>query len=355
MHKFILLLIASMLLALSACSETSRPLTPPVTLEGDIFGTFYQVTIADSLTKGQARTLKEGLEKELDYVDMAMSIYRSDSELIKFNNTPVGEWFQLSEDLMHVLNVSQMVSAHSNGAFDVTIGGLVNLWSFGSENRPREAPERDIIEQRLSEVGYRHIELDITNGHARRLQDVFVDLGGVAKGFGTDQVAAYLDEEGINNYLVNLGGDLTVKGYRDKNEQLPWRIGIEAPLDDRRQAQHIIPLLNTSVATSGDYRNYFEEDGVRYSHTIDPRSGKPIQHSLASVTVAHPENTVADAWATAMMVLGEKDGMELALSQNLAVLMLVREDTGWSSYASPAFEEIVGENIIAELEIPIFQ
>ncbi|PAU77270.1 FAD:protein FMN transferase [Halomonas salipaludis] len=351
---FPLLLLLAVVLALVACAENERQLDSPVALEGEIFGTFYQVTISDSLTQHQVDDIEAGILEELEAVDAIMSIYRDDSELTLFNEAPLGEWQLLSNELMEIMSISQSVSASSNGAFDVTIGGLVNLWSFGAEARPREVPDESILSERLSVVGYDSIELDLGERRARRLRDVYVDLGGVAKGFGTDRVAAYLDQQGIGHYLVSLGGDLIVRGYRDSERQ-PWRIGIEAPLDDRRQAQHILPLRDVSVATSGDYRNYFEEDGTRYSHTIDPRTGRPIQHQLASVTVAHAVNAWADAWATAMMVLGDEEGMELAIAQDLAVLMLVREADGWGSYASPAFAEVIGQNVMERLGIDIAQ
>ncbi|MCE8017297.1 FAD:protein FMN transferase [Halomonas sp. MCCC 1A17488] len=338
-------------LLLAGCSESDRPLESPVRLEGSIFGTFYQVTIADSLTQGQARELEEGLLEVLEQVDAAMSIYRDDSELMAFNQAPLGEWQPLSNELIEVLAISQSVAEASDGAFDVTLGGLVNLWSFGSEARPREVPDDETLEARLAEVGPDSIEVDENALQARRLRDVFVNLGGVAKGHATDRVAAYLDAEGIEHYLVNLGGDLITRGYRDRQAE-PWRIGIEAPLDDRQEATHIVPLHDISVATSGDYRNYFEENGQRFSHTIDPRSGRPIEHRVASVTVAHPSNAWADAWATAMMVLGE-EGLELAREQGLKVLLLVREDEGWSSVASPAFADYLGGELSDEMGLEV--
>ncbi|QTP56878.1 FAD:protein FMN transferase [Billgrantia sulfidoxydans] len=338
-------------LLLAGCSESDRPLESPVRLEGSIFGTFYQVTIADSLTQGQARELEEGLLEVLEQVDAAMSIYRDDSELMAFNQAPLGEWQPLSNELIEVLAISQSVAEASDGAFDVTLGGLVNLWSFGSEARPSEVPDDETLEARLAEVGPDSIEVDENALQARRLRDVFVNLGGVAKGHATDRVAAYLDAEGIEHYLVNLGGDLITRGYRDRQAE-PWRIGIEAPLDDRQEATHIVPLHDISVATSGDYRNYFEENGQRFSHTIDPRSGRPIEHRVASVTVAHPSNAWADAWATAMMVLGE-EGLELAREQGLKVLLLVREDEGWSSVASPAFADYLGGELSDEMGLEV--
>lgn len=347
-----LLAIAALFLLLVGCSENDRPLESPVQLEGAIFGSFYQVTIADSLTQGDAQRLEEGLLEVLEDVNAAMSIYREDSELMAFNHSPVGEWQPLSDELIEVLAISRSVAEASNGAFDVTIGGLVNLWSFGSEARPREIPDEQTLNERLAEVGPDSIEVDESGLQARRLRDIFVDLGGVAKGHGTDRVGAYLDGQGIEHYLVNLGGDLIVRGYRDTESQ-PWRIGIEAPFVERQEAQHILPLDMISVATSGDYRNYFEEDGRRYSHTLDPRTGRPIDHRLASVTVAHPSNAWADAWATALMVLGEEEGMVLARNQDLKVLMLIREEDGWASVATPAFADHFGQSRMDEMEIEV--
>ncbi|RCV90583.1 FAD:protein FMN transferase [Billgrantia montanilacus] len=347
-----LLASAALLLLLVGCSESDRPLESPVHLEGAIFGSFYQVTIADSLTQGEAQRLEQGVIEVLEDVDAAMSIYREDSELVAFNQAPVGEWQPLSNELIEVLAISRSVSEASNGAFDVTIGGVVNLWSFGSEARPREIPDGETLNERLAEVGMDNIEIDEHALQARRMTDVFVDLGGVAKGHGTDRVASYLDGQGVEHYLINLGGDLSVRGYRDTESQ-PWRIGIEAPLDDRQEAQHILPLEVISVATSGDYRNYFEEEGRRYSHTLDPRTGRPIDHRLASVTVAHPSNAWADAWATALMVLGDEEGMALARDQGLKVLMLIREEDGWASVATAAFADHFGQSRMAEMEIEV--
>ncbi|QTF92807.1 FAD:protein FMN transferase [Halomonas sp. BM-2019] len=342
------LLFLCLVLLLAGCSERDRPLDSPVRFEGGIFGSFYQVTIADPLTQGEARALEEGILETLEAVNASMSLYIDDSELSAFNQSPQGEWQPLSDELMEVLAISQAVAEKSEGAFDVTIGGLVNLWSFGAEARPREVPDETTLAERLEVIGFDAVELDDAALQARRTRDVVVDLGGVAKGHATDRVAAYLDREGIEHYLVNLGGDLIARGYRDAEAE-PWRIGVEAPLDDRQEAQYVLPIRDVSLATSGDYRNYFEEAGQRFSHTIDPRSGRPIDHHLASVSVLHPYNAWADAWATALMVLGDEAGMALARAQDLKVLMIVRDGDGWESRVSPAFVAYFGEARVAEL------
>lgn len=341
-----------LLLLVAGCSESERALTPPVTLEGEVFGTFYQVTLAGPVTQGEAEALEEGVLAELEVVDASMSTWREDSELMGLNQAPVGEWQSISPALAEVLAIAQEVADASDGAFDVTIGGLVNLWSFGPEARPREVPDSTVLDARLAEIGMAALELDPEAQRARRTRDVFVDLSGVAKGYATDRLAAYLAEQGREHYLVNIGGELKVAGFRD-GDAVPWRVGIEVPRGGRPQAQHVLPLHDTSVATSGDYRNYFEEEGRRYSHTLDPRTGRPITHRLASVTVMHPSTTTADAWATALMVLGERAGMRLAREQTLAVVMLVREAEGWRSLASPAFARRVGRDTLASLGIAV--
>ena len=338
-------------LGVAGCSESDRPLEPPVRFDGNIFGTFYQVTIMDPLTQGESLELEEGFKAELESVDQAMSTYRDDSELIAFNEAPLDEWQPLSNELIDVLAISQSVAEASHGAFDITVGDLVNLWSFGPGARPETVPSDDALSEELAQVGIDALEIDTQNMQARRIRDVFVDLSGVAKGHGTDRVAAYLEQQGLEHYLVNIGGELIARGLRDEEEQTPWQIGIEVPENGQQRAQHIIPLESMSVATSGDYRNYFEVDGQRFSHTIDPRTGRPVTHQLASVSVFHPSNAWADAWATALLVVGEQEAMQLAIENNLKVLLLVRDGEQWLSIASPEFVNYFGETLVNELGI----
>lgn len=341
-----------LVLVMAGCSERDRPLDSPVALEGETFGTFYQVTIADPLTQGEANALEEGIKAELEAVDAAMSTWREDSELMAFNEAPLGEWQPLSDALIEVLAIGQSVAEASDGAFDMTIGGLVNLWSFGPEARPREVPDEATLAARLAEIGPDSLEVDEQALQARRLRDVFVDLSGVAKGHATDRVAAYLTRQELDHFLVNLGGEVRVRGHRDAESE-PWRIGVEIPRDGPQAARHVLPLEDIAVATSGDYRNYFEHDGQRYSHTLDPRTGRPIDHRLASVTVVHPADAWADAWATALLVLGEEAGMALAREHSLAVLMLVRQGEGWTSLTSPAFVDHFGRQVVDGLGVTV--
>ena len=346
-----LLALCALLLTtlLSGCGEPLRE--APITLKGQIFGTYYQVILAEPMARDRVTELEAGLLGELEAVDASMSTYREDSELSAFNRAPVGEWQALSAPLIEVLEVSRGVAEASGGAFDITVGGLVNLWSFGPEARPEEVPPEELLQARLAQIGPDKVELDAEGGRARRLSDVYVDLSAVAKGYGVDRVGDYLASQGVEDFLVDIGGELILRGHRD-GEAAPWRVGVEVPDERRQVAQYVLALTDLSVATSGDYRNYFEEGGQRYSHTIDPRTGRPVEHALASVTVLSASTAKADAWATALSVLGPQASLDTAHREGLAVLTLERDGAGWRSRVSPAFAERVGDAALDTLGIP---
>lgn len=339
---FVLVLILAFL---TACS--SEPEKQPVRLQGQIFGTFWLATFPDDWSEQQSEELEAGIIRELEAVNESMSTYLDDSELNQLNRQPLGEWMRLSPELFEVLKISQEVAEASQGAFDVTLGGLVNLWSFGPEARVEELPQTEELEARLAEAGYSYLELDEEALSARRLKDFYIDLSGVAKGFAVDQVGRWLQSQGVENYLVNIGGDLIVGGERKPGQ--PWRIGVEVPDGSIQQAHHILPLVDSSIATSGDYRNYYEVDGRRLSHTISPFTGWPIDHNLASVTVDHPENAYADAWATAFMVLGVEESLATANREGIKLLMISREEEGWKTWISDAYADKLGEEVTERL------
>ncbi|WP_052063460.1 FAD:protein FMN transferase [Nitrincola sp. A-D6] len=339
MRSLYLLLVLLCLMLLAGCAETETP--PEVKrLEGGIFGTTWVVSVADPITDEELIALRQGIEETLERVDWQMSTWKPESELMQLNDHPVGEWMAVSAELMQVLSLSQTISAQSDGAFDVTVGNLVNLWSFGPQQRPDAIPDPGQLQASLETAGYQGLQLDAAAGQARRQQDFFIDLSGVAKGFGVDEVARYLTAQGLSHFLVNIGGEMVASGEREPGQS--WRIGIELPHSGVQVAHHIIPVKDMSVATSGDYRNYFEVDGQRFSHTINPLTGWPIDHRVASVTVLTPENANADAWATAMMVLGT-DGLPLAESLGLRVLMLERNAGDWTTHLSSAMVAYLGE------------
>jgi FAD:protein FMN transferase len=329
-------LILLLTLLLGACGDQSQEETRTTTvLEGGIFGTFYLVTLPGEWPEQELAELQTGIRETLDAVDAGMSTYRDDSELNHFNNAPLQEWTQLSGPLMEVLDISAHVAEHTDGAFDVTVGALVNLWGFGPEGRPERRPDSETLEAVRADTGTAMLELDAEGGNARRMADFFVDLSGVAKGYGVDAIGHYLESRGIDNYLVNIGGDLLAGGRR--SAERPWRIGVEQP-DGRQPVDEplIVPLEDMAVATSGDYRNFFEQDGRRYSHVIDPRTGRPIEHRLASVTVLHPSSAWADAYATGLLVLGTERALEVAAERDLKVVLISRTEDGFRTDKSPA-------------------
>ncbi|WP_232305511.1 FAD:protein FMN transferase [Gilvimarinus polysaccharolyticus] len=303
-------------------------------------GTDYHITVVGPVSGEfdiNVEPLQQAVEEQLQLINQMMSTYISDSELMRFNSVAVNEWVELSEPVMEVLNISEDISQRSNGAFDITVGPLVNLWGFGPEMKPDQVPDADALAAALARTGHKHLQLDVNR--ARRTADIGVDLSAVAKGYGVDWIANFLADRGFDNFMVEIGGEVRVVGQSPRST--PWRIAIEQPSVLAGGARLALSVDNHAVATSGDYRNYFEVDGVRYSHTIDPVTGRPIKHNLASVTVVAETAARADAWATALNVLGPKKGMELANAEQLAVYMIVKTKDGFVDSQSVTFSQLL--------------
>ena len=298
-------------------------------------GTTYSVKIVDLPENVLPERVADRIQMELDSVNQKMSTYQPDSELSRFNQLSAGGIAEMSPDTFTVLQKSLDIWRRSQGAFDVTVGPLVNLWGFGPAGRPNRVPDPEAQKEAWKRVGSDALALYPDTHKVQKLKDLYVDLSAIAKGYGVDKVAQALEEMGIRRYLVEVGGEIRV-GHA-KSEEHPWRVAVEKPVPQLREVQQVIDAANIAVATSGDYRNYFEQDGVRYSHTIDPRTGIPIQHKLVSATVIAPNCADADAWATAMMVLGPEQGLAVADAQNLAVYLLIKTETGLSTAHSKAF------------------
>lgn len=271
----------------------------------------------------------------LEEVDAAMSTYRPESELSRFNDHGT-EAFAVSLGMMDVFVEAQRVAELSNGAFDITIGPLVDAWGFGPEVIS-EPPDDEEIGRLLKDNGYRRLEIDTGAGTLRKDRaGLRCDLSAIAKGFAVDRVSERLSALGFADHMVEVGGEVRTAGSNAGSR--PWRIGVERPQGERGELWSAVELRDVAMATSGDYRNYYERDGVRISHLLDPRTGHPICHNLASVTVIHPSCMTADALATALSVLGPVDGRALVERERLAVLFLVRNpDGGFDEWKSPAW------------------
>ncbi len=242
----------------------------------------------------------------------------------------------MSAQTAAVVAEAQRFSELSNGAFDITVGPLVDLWGFGPDPRTGLVPEEPALEAAARRVGYRHLEVrDHPPGLRKAIPGLGIDLSAIAKGYAVDRIAALLLSLDISDFMVEIGGEVRVSGRKPDGSF--WRIGIETPRAGPRDVHRIVELDGVAMATSGDYRNYFEQDGKRYSHTIDPKTGKPIEHRLASITIIDESAMFADAMATAMMVLGPEAGMDLGERLELAALFVVKRETGFESLATSRF------------------
>ncbi|WP_428033310.1 FAD:protein FMN transferase [Amphritea sp.] len=331
-----LLLAASFLLLtlLSGCSKQPQI----VSHQGPTMGTSFTVkwVSADAAVDAE---LPAKIDQLLVDVNNSMSTYQKDSELSRINRMPAGESVTLSAGLAEVLKKALEISHSSGGAFDVTVGPLVNLWGFGPDGRVIRAPADDEIEQLRQRVGYHYIKL--SGKQLNRERKVYIDLSAIAKGYGVDKIAELLEDEGITAYLVEVGGELRARG--NKPDGSHWKIAIEAPLAGERKVQRIIKVKDVGIATSGDYRNYFEENGIRFSHTIDPATGKPISHKLASVTVLATDCATADGLATAMMVLGPDLAESYAEQQGVEALLIIKSGDGFIEKMTPGFKDYLVE------------
>lgn len=320
------LLIGMALVGAVAARHILRRGAAPATVDisGLTMGTTYTVKIADlDLSPPRRARIRDTIKSRLDAVDRLMSTYDSTSELSRFNRHLSSQPFPLSRATLEVFEVAQQVSRRSEGAFDVTVGPLVDAWGFGPPSRPPTPPSDSVLRQLAPVVGYELITVDTAAGTIRKSNaHTVADLSAVAKGYAVDQVAEALSAMGLDAFLVEVGGELRAKGTGPDGR--PWRVGIERPQSDVRSAYMTLDLVDMAVATSGDYRNYYEVEGVRYSHIIDPRTLAPVRHSGASVTVVHPSAVWADAWATALSVLGPDRGLEIAERERIAAVFLVR-------------------------------
>ena len=330
-----LLLLPVVLLA--ACGDGRLP---QIDLVGEALGTTFKVSVVEPAASLDTAALEADILAALAHVDALASTWRDDSELAVLNASDSTDWIEVSGEFCSALASSWAVSDASGGAFDATIGPLVNLWGFGPGGRVVMPPSETAINEAMQHVGYDKLELDCDNSRVRKTDPrLYVDLSGWAKGFAVDEVAEVLAERQLPDYLVEVGGEMRVSGHN--SEALKWAVAIETPSTSRRAPQSIIRITDTGVATSGDYRNYFEYDGVSYSHTIDPRTGRPVTHDLAAVTVLQASSAFADAMATALLVLGPDDGPALAEDLGIAAYFLVRAESGIEEITTNAFEAVL--------------
>ncbi len=285
--------------------------------------------------------IESGIDALLAQIVAQMSNWLDDSDIGRFNGAQAGTWLSLPPACFSVLQAALAVARDSGGAYDPSAGPLVSLWGFGPDGPRAVPPTAAEVEAARARCGWARIELDEAGHRARQPGGVSIDLCAIAKGYAVDAVSAWLSARGVSHHLVEIGGELRGEGV--KPDGMPWWVELESPppTDDTRAAdaavQTVVALHGLAVATSGDYRRYFDSGGRRYAHTLDPRTGYPVSHALAAVTVLHRQCMMADALSTALTVLGPEAGMAFAAQRGIAARMLLRTPHGFTERVSPAF------------------
>jgi thiamine biosynthesis lipoprotein len=328
--------VCAWLLGIAACSGTPEYQRHG----GQTMGTYYAVT-ARCPAEVEPAVIAGLIESELAAVNDEMSTYLPESVLSRFNRSQVGDWFPVPATVAEVVTAAQELSRASGGAFDVTVGPLVNLWGFGPTAGHGIPSEAEIAAAR-ERIGYQALEVRLDAPALRKARDLYVDLSAIAKGHGVDRVVQRLQAQGCADLLVDVGGEVRTVGVNPAGEA--WRIGVEVPdPGSTGGVQRVLRIATGALATSGDYRNFVESDGHRFSHTMDPRSGRPVTHRLASVTVLHESAMWADGYATLLSVLGPEDGWVFALEHGLAALFIVRGESGFEERYTPGIEAALAD------------
>lgn len=332
-HVSKLLLVAFTCLWVAGCSQEPSG----VHLTGQTMGTTYNVKIAN-VKDIDFQKLQDEIDQLLFEVNKQMSTYDPSSELSLFNQWQSTEPFLLSDATLTVMTEAKRLGKLSQGVLDVTVGPLVNLWGFGPSARPEKIPTPDLIHSTKQRIGLDKLSLH-PDSASKLHPELYVDLSTIAKGYAVDLIADLLLSKKLPNFLVEIGGEMRISGV--KAESKPWLIAIEKPVSKERAVQKIVEIGDNAIASSGDYRNYFEENGVRYSHLINPRTGYPIKHNLVAVTVIHASSMTADGLATALNVMGNDLAISFAEEQDLAVLLITSENGEFKEYTSAKFASYV--------------
>jgi thiamine biosynthesis lipoprotein len=314
-------LFCLLLLCLNACTEKN---TIEIEFKGQTMGTLYNISLVSPANSSlDKKKLKKDITQILSNINQQMSTYIVDSEISRFNQAKSTNWFLVSNDLLKVVNAAQQVSELSEGFFDITITPLIDLWGFGPDIKLK-IPDKHALQEAKRQTGFQLLETKQSPPALRKKKDILrIDLSAIAKGFAVDKISQYLSGQGLNNHLVEIGGEIRVSGTNQENRK--WRVAIESPNTKTETFSNVMGITNQAVATSGDYRNYYIVNGNRRSHIINPKTGEPIRQRLASVTVRHGSAMMADAFATALMVMGEDRAKRFAKEQDLSVYMLIRE------------------------------
>lgn len=335
-RKFLVLLLILTVAGLLLGRSLLVPFLPLHHLQGQTMGTQYSIKFRHFHRDEIAATLQQKIDSILDGINRSMSSYDPASELSRLNRQRSTDWIPVSAELLTVLDTALEIGRKSQGAFDITVGPLVNLWGFGPEFRSHQIPDEEAINRLRQQIGQNKLLLDHARGAVRKLDpEIYIDLSAIAKGYAVDRIAELFLSSGIDHFMIEIGGEIRAQGSNAQDSA--WRIGIEKPQRHAQSVHKVLPIHDSALATSGDYRNFFELGGKYYSHLIDPTTGWPIEHRQVSVTVLAEQCMQADAWATALVVLGHERGLEIAEKMGLPVLFLVNQNGSIQEYASSHF------------------
>jgi thiamine biosynthesis lipoprotein len=306
--------------------------------DGPTMGSRYSIQYVRHVATPGPKTVQDEVERILAEVDRQLSTYRSDSDIERFNALPADSCLVMPGPVLELISVGEQLSSQSDGAFDLTVEPLLNLWGFGPQSRKEEVPSAEALTEVRRRVGHGHLRIE----GDRLCKDaaVAVDFNSIAAGYAVDRIAARFQALGIDSYLAEATGELKAVGR--KPDGSPWRIALEEPRDDRQVAERVIEVNGYGVSTSGDYRKYFEQGGKRYSHTFDARTGAPVLHNLASVTVIHPSAMMADGLSTLLLILGPEEAWDYAQKQGIGVFFVLRDNDRFVVRTNDAFERMVG-------------
>ncbi|MEO3725710.1 FAD:protein FMN transferase [Pseudomonas syringae] len=308
---------------------------------GPTMGSTYSIKYVRHASLPAPQEVRVEVEKILADVDRQMSTYRADSDISRFNALPADRCQVMPAPILELIRVGEQLSRQSEGSYDLTVEPLMNLWGFGPQGREEKVPDAAALAEVRQKVGHQHLRID----GDRLCKDaaVEVDFNSIAAGYAVDTIAARLEAQGIHDYLAEATGELKASGK--KLDGSPWRIALEEPRDDQQVAERIINVDGYGLSTSGDYRNYFQQDGRRYSHTFDARTGAPVLHDLASVTVIHPSALMADGLSTLLLILGPERAWDYAEKHDIGAFFVIRADTGFVTRTSHAFERLSGAKV----------
>lgn len=307
-------------------------------ISGPTMGSTYTVQYVRTAQTPSAEHIRAEVEAILATIDLHFSTYRSDSLIERFNRLPANSCQHMPADILQLIRIGERLSRDSEGAFDLTVEPLLDLWGFGPQSRGEQIPSQQALAAAQRRVGYQHLRID--GEQLCKNADVEVGFNSLAAGHAVDLIAARLQAMGITRYLAEATGELKAAGR--KPDGSAWRIALELPRADRQIARQVLALDGYGMSTSGDYRNYFEDNGRRYSHTFDARRGRPVTHELAAVTVIDRSTLMADGFSTLLLILGPEQGWAFAVEQRIAAVFVTRADTGFVSRTTPEFERIVG-------------